>query len=208
MWLKQSTVSVIPFGPFLDKGNGVDLESGAGIITSIDDATTGIMLSKNGGTLTIREQGGNFVASTYDAHGCYKVSLSAVDTGTLGRLRVIHTEPATYLAVWQDFMVVSANVWDSLFGADKLDVNVTEQANIDFGVLQKASLDAVTLAGVVEGTITLKQAVQAILAFSAGIAAGGGTAAITFRDQTDSKDRITMTVDANGNRSIVLLDLD
>jgi hypothetical protein len=100
------------------------------------------MLSKNGGTLTIREQGANFVATTYDAHGNYKVSLSAIDTGTLGRLRVIHTEPATYLAVWQDFMVVPAQVWDSLFGADKLDVAVVEQADIDFGALQKASLVA------------------------------------------------------------------
>jgi len=139
-WLKQSTVVVINFGPFLDKTDGVSLETGAGIITSIDHATTGIKLSKNGGTLTIREQGANFVASTYDAHGFYKVSLSAIDTGTLGRLLVVHSEPATYLEVWKEFMVVPANVWDSLFGADKLDVAVVEQANIDFGALQKASI--------------------------------------------------------------------
>lgn len=142
MWLRQSTVAVINFGPIVDKGDGVTLETG--ILASLDHATTGIMLSKNGGTLAVREQGANFVATTYDAHGCYKVSLSAVDTGTLGRLRVIHTEPATYLAVWQDFMIVPANVWDSMFGADKLDVAVVEQANIDFGALQKASLNAAT----------------------------------------------------------------
>jgi hypothetical protein len=146
--LKQSTVQVIPFGPILDKGDGVTLETAAGIITSLDDPTTGIMLSKNGGTLAVREQGAHFVASTYDAHGCFKVSLSAIDTGTLGRLRVIHTEPATYLPVWQDYMIVPANVWDSLFGADLLDVNVAEQANIDFGALQKASLAAAALAAV------------------------------------------------------------
>jgi hypothetical protein len=140
MWLKQSTVAVINFGPVVDKGDGVTLETG--ILASLDHATTGIMLSKNGGTLAVREQGANFVATTYDAHGCYKVSLSAVDTGTLGRLRVIHTEPATYLAAWQDFMIVPANVWDSMFGADKLDVAVVEQANIDFGALQKASITA------------------------------------------------------------------
>jgi len=126
-WLKQSTAAVVTFGPVLDKDDGVTLETGAEIITSIDHVTTGIKLSKNGGTLTIREQGANFVASTYDAHGCFKVSLSAVDTGTLGRLRVIHTEPATYLAVWQDFMVVTANTWDSLFGTDYLDVAVIQQ---------------------------------------------------------------------------------
>ena len=69
--LRQSTVAVINFGPMLDKTDGVTLEVAAGIITSLDHATTGIMLSKNGGTLTIREQGGNFVATTYDAHGCF-----------------------------------------------------------------------------------------------------------------------------------------
>jgi len=45
-------------------------------------------------------------------------------------------------------MVVPAQVWDSLFGADKLDVAVVEQANIDFGALQKASLNAATPASV------------------------------------------------------------
>lgn len=117
MWLRQSTISVINFGPVLDFADGVTLETAAGIITSLDHATTGIMLSKNGGTLAVREQGANFVATTYDAHGCYKVSLSAIDTGTLGRLRVIHTEPVTYLAIWQDFMVVPADLWDSIMVA-------------------------------------------------------------------------------------------
>jgi len=145
-WLKQSTAAVITFGPFLDKDDGVTLETGAGIITSIDHATTGIKLSKNGGALTIRHQA--VTPSTYDAHGCFLVTLDTTDTNTLGRLRVIHTEAATYLPVWQDFMVVPANVWDSMFGADKLDVAVVEQANIDFGALQKTSLNAATPASV------------------------------------------------------------
>ena len=110
---------------FLHKDDGVTLESGAGIITSIDHATTGIKLSKNGGALIIRNQA--VTPSTYDAHGCFLVTLDTTDTNTLGRLRVIHTEPATYLAVWQDFMVVTANTWDSLFGTDYLDVAVIQQ---------------------------------------------------------------------------------
>jgi hypothetical protein len=146
MWLRQSTGSVINFGPVVSKTDGVTLQ--VGILASLDHATTGVMLSKNGGTLAVREQGANFVATTYDAHGCYKVSLSAIDTNTLGRLRVIHTEPATYLAVWQDFMIVPQQVWDSMFGSDKLDVAVVEQANIDFGALQKSSLNAATPASV------------------------------------------------------------
>jgi hypothetical protein len=154
--LRQSTVVVIPFGPVSIEGTGTRWEGSglssvttagvadsAAIITAFDNAATGIMLSKNGGALTIREQGANFVATTYDSHGCFKVSLSAIDTGTLGRIRVIHSS-ASYLPVSQDFMVAPQQVWDSLFGSDKLDVAVVEQANIDFGALQKSSLNAST----------------------------------------------------------------
>lgn len=124
MWLKQSTSVVVSFGPFLDKTDGVTLE--AGLVSAIDHATTGAMLSKNGGALTIRSQA--VTASTYDARGCYRVTLSTIDTNTLGTLRMIFEEAATCLPVWQDFMVVPANVWDSMFGADLLDTSVVQIA--------------------------------------------------------------------------------
>lgn len=59
----------------------------------------------------------------------------------------------------------------------------------------------------VEGAITLRQAMRVMLAYLAGKATGGGTAAPKFRDQADTKDRISMTVDGLGNRSAVTLDL-
>ena len=105
MFLKQSTAVVIPFGPFVDKDDGVTLETG--LVSALDHVSTGIMLSKNGGTLAVRSA--TVTASTYDAHGCYKVTLSATDTGTLGTLRVIFTQPATCLAVWRDFTVVASS---------------------------------------------------------------------------------------------------
>lgn len=122
MDLKQSTSHVISFGPALDKTNGVDLE--IGLVNAIDHATTGILLSKNGGVLTIRSQA--VTASTYDAYGNYRVTLSTTDTNTLGTLRMQFVETATCLPIWQDFMVLSANAWDTLYGADKFDVNVEE----------------------------------------------------------------------------------
>ena len=64
------------------------------------------------------------------------------------------------------------------------------------------------LAGLIEGSITLKQAIQAILAYGTGKANGGGSNTIHFRNQEDDKNRITMTVDANGNRTAVILDVD
>jgi len=122
MYLKQSTAAVIPFGPFVDKTDGVTLETG--LVSALDNGTTGILLSKNGGTLTIRHA--TVTATTYDAHGCYQVTLDTTDTATLGALRVIYTDAATCLPVWQDFEVVTANVYDSLFSTDVLDVSVTQ----------------------------------------------------------------------------------
>ena len=111
--LKQSTAVVVSFGPFLDKTDGVTPETG--LVTAIDHATTGILLSKNGGALTIRSQA--VTASTYDAYGNYRVTLSATDTNTVGTLRAQFIETATCLPVWQDFIVVEEEVYDDLFAA-------------------------------------------------------------------------------------------
>ena len=72
--------------------------------------------------------------------------------------------------------------------------------------LDTAAIDAI-LDDPVEGAITLRQAMRVLLAYLAGHASGGGTANPKFRDQANTKDRISMTVDASGNRSVVTLDL-
>jgi hypothetical protein len=120
--LKQSTAVVISFGPFLDKTDGVTLETG--LVSALDHASTGIMLSKNGGALAVRHA--TVTASSYDAHGCYRVTLDTTDTGTLGTLRIIYTDAATCLPVWQDCLVVTANIWDSLHSTDKLEVDAVQ----------------------------------------------------------------------------------
>lgn len=162
MWLKQSTAAVVSFGPFLDRTDGVTLETG--LVSAIDHATTGAMLSKNGGALTIRSQA--VTASTYDARGCYRVTLSTTDTNTLGTLRAIFEEAATALPVWQDFMVVPANVWDSLYGADLLDVNTQE-----WNDLATVALPA-TPTNITAGTVTTATNVTNI--------STGGIAAASF----------------------------
>ena len=122
-FLKQSTAVVVSFGPFLDKTDGVTEETG--LVSSLDHATTGIKLSKNGGALTIRHA--TVTATTYDAYGMYRVTLDTTDTNTLGTLRMAFNEAATCLPVWQDFMVLPANIFDSLVsGSDLIDVSMTQ----------------------------------------------------------------------------------
>jgi len=89
--------------------------------------------------------------------------------------------------------------------ADVVDLHtdlVTAAAYIDTEVAT-----IVTATGAVEGTITLKQALSIILAACAGKSNGGGTTTIHFRNQADDKNRITATVDGDGNRSAITLDV-
>jgi len=57
-----------------------------------------------------------------------------------------------------------------------------------------------------EGAHTFKNILRLISAVLFGKASGGGTTEIKFRDLGDTKDRITATVDTNGNRTAVTLD--
>ena len=59
----------------------------------------------------------------------------------------------------------------------------------------------------VEGTVTLVRAVRAILSVFAAKRIGMRTLNTKFRDQGDSKDRLDVTLDAQGNITAVTLDL-
>jgi hypothetical protein len=72
--------------------------------------------------------------------------------------------------------------------------------------LSAGGVDAI-LDEVVDNTATMRQILMLALAVLAGKSAGGGTATITFRDHADSKNRVTATVDADGNRTAVSLNV-
>lgn len=59
---------------------------------------------------------------------------------------------------------------------------------------------------VYEGTLTLRHISRILLAVLAGKSSGGGTATIKFRDNADGKDRVTATVEADGDRTAMTLD--
>jgi hypothetical protein len=56
---------------------------------------------------------------------------------------------------------------------------------------------------VVEGSMSFVEAVRLFLSVLTGKSSGGGTATVVFRDIGDSKNRISATVDADGNRTAV-----
>jgi len=62
------------------------------------------------------------------------------------------------------------------------------------------------IAGISDGIYDFQEMQRLIFAACCGKVSGGGTATLVFRDGPDSKDRITETVDSNGNRTAVTLD--
>lgn len=133
-WLKQSTAVTVKVGPFLDSSDG-DTTEEALTISQVD-----IRVSKNGGAFA---QSNNAAGATHDENGWYGVPLDTTDTGTLGTIVVaIHESGA--LAVWVEFMVVPANVWDSLFGADRLQVDVREKGDSGLALTTQEKADVNT----------------------------------------------------------------
>ena len=116
VWLKQSTAVTVKLGPFVDETDGKTAETGLTI------SQADVRLSKNGGNMA---QKNDATSLTHDEIGQYDCPLNATDTGTLGVLRVMVHESGA-LPVWQDYMVVPANVWDSMFGADYLQVDAVQ----------------------------------------------------------------------------------
>jgi len=132
LWLKQSTVVTVKIGPFVDEDDGKTAETGLTI------SQADVRLSMNGGNIAQKTES---TACTHDELGIYGCPLDATDTGTLGRLQLwVHESGA--LPVWHEFMVVPANVWDSMFGADKLQVDATQIEGGDATDAINAAVDA------------------------------------------------------------------
>ncbi len=87
------------------------------------------------------------------------------------------------------------------FAADAVDANALAASATQ--EIADALLDR---ADAVETGYTPRKALRLILAALAGKLSGAATATITIRNVTDTKDRITATVDASGNRGAVGLD--
>jgi hypothetical protein len=114
LYLKQSTVATVQLGPFVDEDDGKTAEAGLTI------SQADVRLSKNGAAFA---QATDANAAAHDENGWYRKQLDATDTGTLGSL-VVAVHESGALAVWHEFMVVPANVYDSLVaGSDYLEVD-------------------------------------------------------------------------------------
>lgn len=115
--LKQSTAFTFRIGPFVDDTDGKTAETGLSI------GQADIQISKAGGAFA---QTSASPTTTHDADGWYQCPLTATDTNTLGTLTV-QILMSGALPVWEHFMVLPANVYDSIVaGSDYLQVDVEQ----------------------------------------------------------------------------------
>ncbi len=144
-WLRQSTTVDVSVGPFLDDTDGKTAE------TTLTITQPDIRIKKDGNAWAQKNASQTL---SHEENGWYEIALDATDTNTMGPLLVAVHEAGT-LPVWREFMVVSANVYDSMFGSDLLQVDTREVTgtvqtardlglNIDATVSSRASQTSVT----------------------------------------------------------------
>lgn len=104
MLLKQSTAVDIGIGPFVDDTDGKTAE------TALSLTQADFRLKKNGGAWAQKNQASS---ATHEENGWYEASLDTTDTNTLGIL-IVNVSKTGALPVWQRYMVVPANVYESL----------------------------------------------------------------------------------------------
>lgn len=195
--IPQSTTYLCVFKAFLSSDH----------VSEATSKTIAITISKNGGAFGNPNAGAT--SATEISSGWYSVSLNATDTATLGPL-AIRGAVATIddVGVW--VQVVSATTG----GLTNLDATVSSRATQtsvdtidDFVDTEVAAIKAKT--DLIPGTIDGKTFIQGwTLAMAAlfGKASGLATTTAIYRAVDDSKDRITATVDADGNRTALTLD--
>jgi len=111
-FLRQSTAQTERIGPYLDATDGVTEE------TALTPATE---ISKNNAAFSPGPTG------SHDAEGWYLVNLSGTHLDTLGSFILKSHDGANHLPVWHEFMVLPADVYNSLvLGTDTLPTDVTQ----------------------------------------------------------------------------------
>jgi len=118
--LKEDTAVDKLIGPFIDDTDGKSAETGL-TVTQAE-----VRLSKNGGNMAQKNEA---TALTHDELGMYVCKLDATDTNTPGSLVVTVYESGA-LIVNMEYTVVSAIIYDSLYGAAATDYLPTDQVQL------------------------------------------------------------------------------
>lgn len=148
--LRQGTAATLPIGPAVDKSNGyAPLTT---LVATGGGAVDELSLYKHDATAAV-----DIRASTTFAHragGTYTFTLAAGDTGALGRLHITLRDDDQIRPLTLDCLVVPANVFDSLAGADLLQVDPREIGGVPAAADKLARGAQSVVTGAVTGSPT------------------------------------------------------
>lgn len=183
-------------------------------VTITGFAAADIEVYKNGGA-TARASDNGYTATTNFSSitGCHMIVIDTSDNSDAGFYAVGNEYQVAVSAITVDSQTVS--FWAGTFSIARtggaialLGAGVTVATNNDkTGYrLSSTGVDDI-LDDAIEGTRTFRQILRGFSSALLSKISGGGTATETFRDIDDSKNRITATVDVDGNRTAITLDL-
>lgn len=119
-WLRQSTQRKVVIDGVVAVGDGFTPVTSL-TLTGADEAE----LMKHDAAATVDISGRTFAAIASN-DGAYNLTLTTTDTNTLGMASIEINDDSLILPVKKEFMVVPAQVWDSLFGSDVLQVDLIQ----------------------------------------------------------------------------------
>ena len=199
-YLKADTAVVVAVGPMVAIADGFTTVDAA-TVTAID---CGIKKAGTAGAaISLTASGGaNDMVPTANNPGHYDMELPAADVNLEGPLRYTFNDVDVCLPFWEDFMVVNANVYDSLFAAaatDYLQVDTFQVAGsaalaaiegeVDDALIAQ-NLDHLALTPTAAADMTAEVADDTILS---RLLAAGDTS--VFVPSTDSLDALRIILD-------------
>lgn len=158
-----------------------------------------IKVSKNGAA---EANGAGTVTEV--AGGLYYYEATTSELDTLGFLTVRPVKTDVYGGP-VTVQVIAINLYDPVAaGINRLDTTVSSRLPAASYENADAFLDKPSG---VESNLTLRQAMRLITSVLAGRLSGAKTGVEVFRNATDTKNRITATIDSNGNRTSITTDV-
>ena len=152
-YLKADTAVSVVVGPMVAIADGFTTVDAA-TVTDIDCG----LIKPGGGTSAITlsaSAGDNDMIPATNNPGHYVMEVAAGDVDTEGPIRYTFNDVDVCLPFWEDFMVVNANVYDSLFAAATTDYLQTDTVSIAANVITATAInaDAITAAKIADDAL-------------------------------------------------------
>ena len=147
--LQQSVTTSIPIGPFVGT-------TGISVLPSISPGSVNLDLYKHNNVQATYQDivlGGAGTTNPFipKAQGYYSLQLNATDLDIAGPALIVATVDGA-LPMWHEIMVQPAQPYDSIYGTDRLQVDVREygDVNLDFSTVMKSAIGSQMLVGTIK----------------------------------------------------------